>query len=303
MKKFLAIIGAFIILSSFSEAEASHTWDPSYHSFNYDIFSNGGDFIYNPTMYYKVEYIGTLSGGESLSSPAVSTNEGFDESVPGSMSLNGMAGGNLNVDDTIVVEAYSGIDYASELNEQNHFNQDHHAVQVSQNILANIDRIFRVDTNSYCDLAASLAGLVDFDSFSNSATHYARYELTGRVSLQEFREEVEGGVADRVELVLDNETRSGAIEGIPVFAPEQGNDIYYQLHAGLLLKTWVQNYDYAPFKSHDLDGLFQLGDGIDDPLVLTAGISTRAVPIPGTVFLLFSGLGGLTLMRRRFLKT
>lgn len=301
MKRFLAIVGAIIMLSSFSEAEAGHIWEATYHSFNYKIFQNGGEFIYSPSWYYNHD-IGVSSGGECFSSPAVSTNEGFDETVPGSMSLNGMAGGNLSGDDTIVVRACAGIDYASELNEPNHFNTDHHAVQVHQNVLANIDKIFRVDTDGYCDVTASLAGLVNFDSFSTSDNLYARYELTGRVSLLEFREDIEGGVAGIVEFVLDNETRSGAIEGIPVFAPEVGNDIYYKMHAGLLLKTWVQNVDYTPpFKSFELDGPFQLGG--DNPLVLTASMSTRTVPIPGTVFLLFSGLGGLTLMRRRFLRT
>jgi len=308
MKRFLAIVGAIIMLSSFSEAEAGHIWESDYDGFNYTVYENGGDFYYfNATPpYYSIGNTGVPVGGESSSSfstPATTTNDEF-VSPPGSMSLHGMAGGNLSGDDTIVVKAYAGIDFTSETAETNHFNAGNHGVQVRQNVATSIQRIFRVDIDGYCDLAAAITGLVDFNTFGdNSGSHYAEYQLTGNVDILEFRENT-GGVASSATIALNDQMRNDAIEGFPVFAPQgPGNDIYYKLNVGLLLKTEVQNYDYEFFESFALDGPFQLGDGIDDPLVLTAGISTRAVPIPGTVFLLFSGLGGLTLMRRRFLRT
>ena len=308
MKRFLAIVGAIIMLSSFSEAEAGHIWVSDYDGFNYTVYENGGDFYYfNATpLYYNTNSTGVPPGGESspsFSTPAITTNDEF-VSPPGSMSLHGMAGGNLSGDDITVVKAYAGIDFTSELNESDRFNADHHGVQVRQNVAASIQRIFRVDIDGYCDLAAAITGPVNFNTFGdNSGSHYADYQLTGNVSILEFRENT-GGVASSATIALNDQMRNDEIEGFPVFAPQgTGNDIYYKIFVGLLLNTEVQNIDYQSWGSFALDGPFQLGDGIDDPLVLSASISTRAVPIPGTVFLLLSGLGGLTLMRRRFLRT
>ncbi|MCK5543722.1 MAG: VPLPA-CTERM sorting domain-containing protein [Desulfobulbaceae bacterium] len=305
MKRFLAIVGAIIMLSSFSEAKAEsvHTWEPTF-IFDYDIADNGGDFWYMRNNYYHNDDIGILTGGESLSSPAEATNAQNFGGNPGSMTLTGMAGGNLNEVDALVVETYAGIDYTSNLDEPKKFNATYNGVKVQQRILASIDRIFRVNTNGYCDLAASLDGPITFDTFEFLPdVSYAEYELKASVRLMEFRDDGGPGITDTVELVLNNDTRSGVIEDIPIFTSTGGTDIYYGLHADILLKTWVQNFNYDSFQSLDLSGQFQIGDGIDNPLMLTAGISTSAVPIPGTVVLLFSGLGGLTLMRRRFLRT
>jgi len=307
MKRFLAIVGAIIMLSSFSEAKAGHIWESDYDGFNYTVYENGGDFYYfNATPpYYNIGNTGVPVGGEtslSFSTPATTTNDEF-VSPPGSMSLHGMAGGNLSGDDITVVKAYAGIDFTSEADEPDHFNAGNHGVQVRQNVVTSIQRIFRVDIDGYCDLAAAITGLVDFNTFNNSESHYAEYQLNGNVSILEFRENT-GGVASSATIALNDQMRNGAIEDFPVFAPQGiGNDIYYKIFVSLLLNTEVQNINYQSYESFALNGPFQLGDGIDDPLVLTASMSTRAVPIPGTVFLLFSGLGGLTLMRRRFLRT
>ena len=54
MKRFLAILVAIIMLSSFGEAEASHIWESDYDGFNYTVYENGGDFFYinaNPRYY------------------------------------------------------------------------------------------------------------------------------------------------------------------------------------------------------------------------------------------------------------
>jgi hypothetical protein len=88
-----------------------------------------------------------------------------------------------------------------------------------------------------------------------------------------------------------------------------GNDVsYYQLTAALNISTDVQNYRQFDWYVHP-DGISQYGDwliGATGPdagnpgstMALSATVS--AAPIPGSVLLMLSGLGGLACIRRRF---
>jgi hypothetical protein len=94
-------------------------------------------------------------------------------------------------------------------------------------------------------------------------------------------------------ITLDNDTLSGSFQFDPIVDP----DIYYVLHLSLLLETRVGNVD--PFFGiiGDLPDELEIGTS-SNPLDMTASVSQ--VPIPSSVILLLSGIGGLVTIRRRF---
>ena len=82
-------------------------------------------------------------------------------------------------------------------------------------------------------------------------------------------------------------------------------DIYYVLHTNLVLNTWARNND--PFMEGIIpltDQIFKIGswNGSEllDPLTVTASVTLLHTPVPGSLLLLVSGIGGLFTTRRRF---
>jgi hypothetical protein len=85
------------------------------------------------------------------------------------------------------------------------------------------------------------------------------------------------------------------LSGSISFLADNDTDIYYRLTAHIALDTRVQNL-YPALGYGPLGPLPDVGD-IDT--LMTTTVSQSPVPIPGSVFLLFSGLAGLATLRRR----
>jgi hypothetical protein len=93
---------------------------------------------------------------------------------------------------------------------------------------------------------------------------------------------------------LDNNTLSGSIQ----FNANTDFDIYYVLHTSLVIDTYAGNADFTGTVVGSFPNGLQIGTSIADPLTLTASVTQTPVPIPGSLFLLVSGLGGLVIRRK-----
>jgi hypothetical protein len=141
-----------------------------------------------------------------------------------------------------------------------------------------------------------------------SNPYWSAWHVVGGVQVDEITIDEDGFVLSNqivVDLRLDSlvlqNTSQTILTGSDSFTPKVNNKVYYDLLVQLSAETVVQNVNNMGIVSA-LTTPLEIGswsNPLDAPVVLNAVVDQQVVPIPGTLVLLLSGVGGLTLVRRR----
>ena len=141
---------------------------------------------------------------------------------------------------------------------------------------------------------------------------YNAWRVVGGVQIDEITLEPGGSGVVSSEIVasitLDSLSLQGTDDTILIgfddFTPVVQDDVYYELLVQLSADLVMNNIDPLFGIVGTIPNLLEIGSWINPlqaPVVLSALVDQQAVPIPGSLVLLFSGWGGLTIIRRRVL--
>lgn len=295
MKRIFGAIVMCFILFAFTPAQGAITWWADYEQFQYRVDPNGGVFHYNPGSYFSpAGYSNNTVSSPTGSFTSKATGNliefvGHPVTPPASIQMRGEAQGSDLVNG-LMVKAFAGI-YPIDLTAQ-------HGVDVSQIVSSFITRRFEVSSPGTYPLIADLTGLngINFDSFFVNSLYQASYTVNGEVRLEAFTglptSPTSLGWGSGTVIHLDETTTHGEISVDLIKETPLHAAVWYQLTTVLTLTTDLVNTDWATVQG-PISGDFHLG-AQGAPIVLTA-----SVPIPGSALLLFSGLGGLTMLRFR----
>lgn len=302
MKKSVSFLVTTILLSFFlNTAQGAIVFDPPYSTNpyippthpveSYTVFDNGGSF-YVPFPPFIVD--NTAPSG----TPADIRTENF-MGFGANMTLSAAAAGVGIAPETIQVSGHATIDYNGVDGVSNLFAANTVGANVKQNLNATFQRQFQNTgtTNVDYQINASLAGteFIHFDSFA-SGYSFAGYGFTAVARVEEIKHDTSGTALWALEL------SESTISGSDSFSVRPASEGYeYLFTVALNIQTAVNNYTVgqAGFASSELSGIFETGT-IDNPLVLTASIGPGVpTPVPQSLFLLISGLAGISFMRYR----
>lgn len=291
MKKKVQVMWLSIMLillagiGSIQAAEATINWDvnPAYDGPTYSV-SNAG------TLWY----FGYPFPNASIAATETKTQLSESAYKEGSLTYNsetttvsGTAGGSYltnGVSNTV----FSGVTQSG---------SNIYFDQVSQNISSSIKRSFTVETNAEVTVDCLIA---DIDALINWALigsgldlSNSSYSISGNVTvLAGAVNSSSVNVSDFTEVLSLNEEND--YSGTIVFTADE-NVMFYNLITSLTLKTGLSNFD----SSSGATGM-SLDVGSIGALTLETTMSaTSAVPVPGSMFLLFSGVAGLAAVLRR----
>jgi hypothetical protein len=168
-----------------------------------------------------------------------------------------------------------------------------------QNSISTVQRSFLPVLGEEVTVSASFAGLANWPTLGdpNSDFLYNTYKISGLVYVTPYL--VGGSQAGAASIInLNNTTWSGSFN----FTHTNPN-VYYVLYAQLTLETYLQNATYPPLNWGALNPNSNSSDGShsiagNSPFQLNATV-VSAVPIPGSLILLVSGVAGLVAIKRR----
>ena len=329
MKKMVMGLATFFFMLLFlTQAQAGIIWQDD-TIFNYGISKNGGSFYYpgvalNPNDPYKYDWPnnGTKLPANAINETAsASTQESFNpdgQPSRGSTVLYATSGGGVATAGLggLQNKAQTSIFITGESGGMGHFNANENGIDVQQTVISSLQKRFTVDEDTWVYFRGFLDGAVDFATFENpnNSSHYANYELTGKAEISQIVEGVAGVEATLPPISLNNDNREGE-HLIQLVKEIEGNAVEYVLSTSLLLNTYVKNWKFLQptmnpspppmliynYESYELSEPLLLGSGPDNPLTMTATLNQ--VPIPPSLLLMGSGLGGLFVIRRRFWRT
>lgn len=306
MKKITPILTALILTAASSQAHADLIWQGEYQQFNFSVNTNGGILRQLPTAF---------NPSATATGVSTNTNGGFysDQINAGHSStpLTGVfemkagaqgTGTMFSPTDGLQVKGYTEMNLTG-------FDPANQGVDVDQNVLASVTRRFSVTSPGAYALDANLSGLVDFNAFFGSSNYYSSYSILGEVRIDKYTISAGGTITalaggdDTAHFLLDPTSRNGsAILALASMTPT-GDDIFYQLVLNLALTTSLDNLDnmYSPVTGMpEFNGPFHLGTE-SGPMTLTASIDPHQgtpTPLPGSLLLLLSGVGGVGVIRR-----
>ena len=327
MKKIVTGLATFFFMLLFlTQVQAGIIWQDD-TVFNYGISSNGGTFYYpdvefdpnNPdTQHWPNEgskYPANTIDGTALASTQDSFNpDGADSR--GSTVLYATSSGGVVTDGFggLQNKAHTRISITGESGGAGHFNAGENGIDVQQTVISSLQKRFSVNEDTWVYFRGSLEGAVDFDAFDETSSHYANYDLTGSAQISQIVDDGAGVQTTLPPISLNIDNREGE-HLIQLVKEIEGKAVEYVLSASLLLQTDVKNWKLLPpifnpsppptfilpYESYELSEPFLLGSGPDNPLTMTTTLNQ--VPIPPSLLLMGSGLGGLFVIRRRFGRT
>ena len=312
MKKITMVLAVGFVLLMFTQSHAAIVWQEAhgggdYYKFAYNVNKNGGWFCDFPIQQMAnvtdSDYNSNIPGyAGDYGTPSSSSNGPYP--LEGKIQMNAYAQGpdnGITPANGAEVKGYANITL-------NQFNSDH-GVNVDQNVSTMVNRRFMVTGPGQYAFDAHLSGTEDvdltFSSFLGGSFYGASYDLSGRVSLDGFVLDENGLIVSSLGNVaifeFNNSIRDDNILVDLIRKTVDGADVIYGLTAFLQIETDLQNFNPAIGLMGDLtgNGPFEVGTA-DLPFEVSASISQ--VPLPGSLVLLFSGLGSLACFRRRYFK-
>ncbi len=308
MKKTVLLVVAFgFVLWAFTQVHAAITWEGEYDEFSYSVGApeNGTFYRADPDCFLDdISKVGEQSSdnGNPYSSSVTKINRvpaNDDDIITFRAGSNGPSDG-MSPENGLMVQGYATIDF-------NNFDHSNHGLYAeNQGVVSYISRRFTVNETGYYDFDASLMGPISYSgSFNDSGAggpYYAQYSFGGNASIHAFQ-------IDGIHLIPVGEVGSftwsdqiGEDSAVVQLDPTLDNyDLLYQLAVVLNIDADLSNVireditprpDGAPVFA---DSEFGRGD---DPLTVSASVTP--VPIPGSLVLLFSGMGSMVVIRRRF---
>ena len=329
MKKMVMGLATFFFMLLFlTQAQAGIIWEND-TVFNYNISKNGGSFYYpgvvpnlnNPDTHNWTNNGTKLSADAINETTSASTQEYFSPDQPTSRGYTGLfatSSGGVVTDGLggLQNKAQTSIFITGESGGAGHFNADENGIDVQQTVISSLQKRFSVDEDMSVYFRGFLDGAVDFAAFEtpDNSSHYANYNLIGSAQISQIVDDGTGVQAILPPISLNNDNREGE-HLIQLVKQFEGKDVEYVLSTSLSLQTNVKNWKYwvsmdytlpPPFLAHnyesyELSGPFLLGIDPDNPLIMTTTLNQ--VPIPPSLLLMGSGLGGLFVIRRRFGRT
>lgn len=312
MKKIIPILTAILLLLASAQAQANLTWEAPYKQFNYRVNNNGGGLLlkgtaFNPNANSIV--VKTNTNGGVYSDKVNSSHSSYPLAGIFTMKAGAQGTGTMSSPaDGLQVQGYTEMNLTG-------FNPSIHAVDVDQWVFANVTRNFSVTSPGDYLFEADLSGLIDFNIFSGSPNYNSSYSVTGEATINKYIVDTNGNITgfvgggDTGHFLLGDTNRNASDVISLQSMTADGNDIYYQLILSLTLRTSLDNFEDQFFTPANTTGMppftgpFLLGSQAN-PLILEGSITPYEAPVqtplPGSFFLLFSGLGGAGAMRRLF---
>ena len=313
MKKITIVLAVGFVLLMFTQSHAAIVWQEArgggeYYQFAYNVNNNGGWFCDWP-----LEEMANANETALYSNvPGYAGNYGTPSStsispwpLAGKMQMDAYAQGpdnGITPANGAEVKGYANITLSDQ------FNSDH-GVSVEQNVSSLVNRRFMVTGPGQYAFDAHLSGPADvdltFSSFFGGPFYGASYDLSGRASLDGFVLDddnlIVGSLGNVATFEFNNSDRNESGEFGLISETLNGNNVMYGLTVILQMETSLQNFNPAHGMMGDLTGMGPFDVGTADlPFGVSASISP--VPVPGSLVLLFSGLGSLACFRRRYFK-
>ena len=312
MKKIIIILALGFVLLMSAQTHAAIVWQEAYgggeyYQFTYNVNSNGGWFCDDSIR----KMANVLESDLNSNIPGYAGNYGTPSSssispypLQGIVQMDAYAQGpddGITPANGVEVKGYANITL-------NDINSDH-GLRVSQNVSTMVNRRFQVTGSGQYVFDAHLGGTADvdetFSSFLGGTSYGASYNLIGRASLDGFVLDDNGLIVSSLGNVatfeFNNSNRDGNTLIDLISRTEEGENVMYGLTVFLQMETCLQNFNPAMGLMGDLTGMgpFEVGTA-DFPFEVSASISP--VPVPGSLVLLFSGLGSLVCLRRRYFR-
>jgi hypothetical protein len=290
---------AGLLFFAFSTAEASIQWGSGQTAdqYNYQVSDSGTyvnvsqQLLTGLSGQQQVTNLGGGSGQENQTATGTDSRTGLSmtSGAWGQQLTNGAS-----------VSAYSNATLSLD-------NTNQGVSSASQNTLSFINRTLTVNTSGLYTLSASALAPINWAG-TTSGTATTSLGYTGGVTLTEW--DTGGGGATAMSAWtlsltdLLNPNSSHYISNITLRPTDSiGNAIYYTLNVAISgspgpgTVAQFNNYNMNTFSFlGTINGVFNAGTA-GNPITISSSLS--AVPIPGSVVLLISGLGSLVVLRRK----
>jgi len=309
MKKNILVLTLCLIFLAFTQVHAAIYWDGEYQQFYYELGNPKLGTFYQVTPDYFDADIGQqvskdegnpaafADGISRIHRPLLGSPDYVNDNlIKFKAGAKGPDGG-VNPENSVQVKGYA------EILLHNDFDCQNHGVDLEQSVHTHINRKFSVDDGTY-SINAWMEGTGVFTEIPDiSGNHFAEYDIEGSARLTGF---INGDTLIPLGELLSfnfDEVGTGSEDIELSSLSEDGDPIYYVLSVGLDLDAILRNAwndeitspsDAANFESSSLGT-------IESPFEVGATLTeTTPIPIPGSLVLLLSGLGGLSVIGRRF---
>jgi hypothetical protein len=273
-------------------------WDVVPVSAEYKISENGAIFWFPTAPPGGLSNYGTKQTSTEIINPAEDKNdEGFG-GYAGEATFYTMGGGEI-APNGIVNKVAAEVSH--NLPKPGNYISD--GGQLVQSV---ITRNFSADLGAQVSVETDITGLINwadqnYDWDINAAIlpdeSYFGSQITAMISFLplDFENQVMAAEIPQP-ITLDKDSLTGSTSFTADVDPTLG---YYAMTASITIETVLANLDSSngPLLG-DLPNLGQIGED-GNPLLMTTMVNQNAVPIPGSLVLLFSGFLGLVVLRKR----